>query len=428
MKEDFLHYIWQNGFFRHDHLRTNQSKALTIINKGQHNTNAGPDFLNAQIKIDGILWVGNVEIHKSASDWYAHGHEKDPAYDNIILHIVYEDNMPVYNSNNVQIPTLELSKIVDRDFLKNYNKLIRSKAILRCQNDISAVDKFVLFHFKYRLYLERLEEKYEIIERLLMQTHNNWAQIFYETLLKYIGGSVNAAAFELLARLLPYKVFIKYADSLIQLEALLFGVAGFLNEDRNDAYFQMLKQEYTFLKEKHNLEELPEQNIRFHRLRPSNFPTIRLAQFARIYYQTDRLFDRLIRINTIKDAYEILTATASCYWDTHYNFEKATKFKKKTTGTDFMDIILINVILPLQFAYQKYQGIEDSERIISLIEQIKPEKNKIINIFNKINLPAKNALDSQAILQLNKRYCLANKCLSCAIGHHILKQGLNYDN
>jgi len=424
MKEDFLHFIWQNGFFKHEALMTTALSPVKILQKGMPNSDAGPDFFNAQIMIDTLQWNGNVEIHKYSSDWYAHGHEKDPAYDNVILHVVWEDDMPVYNSNNNQIPTLELSKYILKDVLKNYNKLVKNKCILRCQNDLNKVDYYVLFHFKYRLFIERLEEKYLVIQRLLRETKNNWNQIFYQTLLKYIGGPVNKDAFELLGRLLPYEVIIKYQSDLLHLEALLFGVAGLLNDQKNDAYFQLLKQEYDFLKVKHNLQELPAKAIKFHRLRPANFPTIRLAQLARLYYQNDHLFEKIIAVKTSEQAYELLTAVASQYWDTHYNFEKITKAKKKITGTNFMDIILINVIVPLKFAYQKYLGQLDNENVVNLIEQIKPEKNRIVDAFTKVDLEIKNALDTQAILQLNNNYCLKKRCLSCDIGHYIIKQGL----
>ena len=424
MKEEFLHYVWLNGYFEHNALYTTEKAAVKILKKGIRNTDAGPDFFNAKIMIDDLLWHGNVEIHKRSSDWYAHGHEKDPAYDNVILHVVWEDDMPVYNSNNSQIATLELSKYISKNVLRNYSKLVKNKSILRCQNELKNVDPYVLFHFKYRLFFERLEDKNAIIKRLLKETQNNWNQIFFQTLLKYIGGPVNKDAFEWLGNLLPYNVFIKYQSNLLQLEALLFGVAGLLKDEKNDAYYQALKKEYDFLKTKHNLQELPDKAVRFHRLRPANFPSIRLAQLAQLYYQTDHLFERIIAVDTPEQAYELLSATASKYWDTHYNFEKTTKAQKKITGNNFMDIILINVIIPLKFAYQKYFGQSDHDNIIQLIELIKPEKNKVVDSFTKINLKIKNALDTQAILQLNINYCLKKKCLSCDIGHYILKQGI----
>ena len=424
MKEDFLHFVWKNSFFDTKNLMTTQGEPVKILNTGMANADAGPDFVNAKILIGDILWAGNVEIHKSSSDWYAHHHEKDPAYDNVVLHVVYEDNMPVYNRNNSQIPTLVLSKYIPKRLLKDYNKLIKNKAILRCQNHIKDVDKYTILQYKYRLFIERLEYKYQIVKNLLLQTDNNWDQVLYETLLKYFGGVVNKDAFELLAGFLPYRVFRKYTAEPFQLEALLFGVSGFLKEDKTDEYYRALKHEFEFLKEKHGLEIMPAQMIKFHRLRPLNFPTIRLAQFAQVCSQTEHLFEKLMQIRKPADAYEIFELEAGAYWDTHYNFDKTTKARKKRLGKNFIDILLINVIVPLKFAYQKYKGEYNETEIIDLIENIKPEKNRIVNIFTKIDLIAKNALDTQAIIQLNENYCKKNACLQCDIGHYIIKYGM----
>jgi len=424
MKEDFLHYVWKNGFFNQKNLITSKGEKINIIDKGIPNANSGPDFIHAKIMIDDILWAGNVEIHKYSSDWYAHHHEKDPAYDNVILHVVYEDNMPIYNTNNCQVPTLILSKYIPKNLLKDYNKLIKNKSILRCQNEIKYVDSYTIIQYKYRLFIERLEYKYNIINNLLQRTENNWDQVLYETLLKYFGGVVNKDSFELLAQFLDFDVFKKYKNNPFQLEALLFGVSGFLKEHKSDSYYLSLRNEFEFLKEKHSLEILPEQIIKFHRLRPLNFPTIRLAQFAQVCSKTENLFEKLMQIRKPEDAYEILEMEAGEYWDTHYNFDKTTKVRKKRLGKNFIDILLINVIVPLKFAYQKYKGNYNETEIIDLIESVKPEKNKIVNIFTKIDLIAKNALDTQAIIQLNENYCQKNACLRCDVGHFIIRKGL----
>ena len=424
MTEKFLHYIWQNGFFEQENLKTNQGNRLLIRYKGILNDDAGPDFLNAQILIDDILWAGHVEIHKYSSDWYAHGHEKDPAYDNVILHVVYQDNMPVYNSNNQQIPTLELSKYIDKKVLKTYRKLFENKTFLPCQSAVDKIDNLRLVHFKHRLFIERLEEKYHSVKKLLAETQNDWHQILYQTLLKYTGGPVNKEAFALIGRLLPHKVFIKYKDDLLKLEALLFGVAGLLNDNKYDDYYRSLQKEYLFLKNKHHLKELPAGAVKFHRLRPPNFPTVRLAQFAGLYHLNGHLFEKLLDIKNIDQASEILQVTASSYWDTHYNFDKITKTKKKTTGKAFVNLILINVVIPLKFAYQQHLGMYDNDTLIDLMENLPAEQNKIVKIYKNMHLPVKNALDSQAFIQLHNNYCIQNKCLSCDIGHQILKHGI----
>jgi len=424
MREQLLHYVWKNGFISPEKLKTTDNKPVRIISGGIHNHNAGPDFLEAKIIIGDILWVGNVEIHKYSSDWYAHHHEKDSSYDNVILHIVYEDDMPIYNSQNNQIPTLVLSKYLDKHLLKKYNQLYKSKSLLKCQNDLNKVDSFVILNWKNRLFFDRLEDKYEIVKRLLNNSKNDWNQVLYETLLKYFGGTVNKDSFELLAKFLPYVVFKNYLDNPIQLEALLFGVSGFLENENPDDYYRKLKEEFIFLKHKHNLDVLPNHIIKFHRLRPLSFPTIRLAQFAQLYHKIDFLFEKIIKIQKPKDAYKIFGIAANEYWCTHYNFNKKTKVKTKKVGKKFIDLIIINVIVPLKFAYQKHFDQYDEEEIIDLITSIKPEENRIINTFKKLDLTAQNAMDTQAIIQLNQKYCTKDLCLQCDIGHFILKNNI----
>jgi len=425
MKEDFLHFIWKNRLFNDISLLTTTGEKITVLNPGIHNFDSGPDFFDAKIQIGDIVWAGNVEIHQKSSDWYVHGHEKDAAYDNVILHVVYQDDIPVYNSNNNQIPTLIISKYLDMNLLKNFNSLIKNKSILRCQNKLQWVDSLVIINYKYKLFFERLEQKNEIIKSMLQKTKNNWNSVLYITLLKYFGGTVNKEAFEQLANLLPYKIFQKYTDNVLKLEALLFGVGGMLNEEKleNTKYCQ-LRKEYRFLKKKHQLMELDAHIIRFHRLRPVGFPTLRLAQFAMLYHQKKFLFEKLMKIKNPKEAYDILQTTADQYWDTHYTFDKLTKTKKKTLGKDFIDRILINVVVPLKFAYQKYLGIDQAEDIVNFMEQIKPEKNRIVDIFHKIKLHSKNALDTQAIIQLNENFCNKDRCLHCDIGHYIISKSL----
>ncbi len=425
MKEDFLHYIWQNKLFLDKELFSVSKQKIEIISVGMTNTNSGPDFLDAKIKIEDIIWGGNVEIHKKSSDWYVHGHEKDPAYDNVILHVVFDDDIPVYNSNNQQIPTLNISKYVDKKLLKKFNKLIKNKSILRCQNQITKVEPYIIIHYKYKLFFERLEHKNKIVDNLLYKSSNNWEQVLYETLLKYFGGTVNKEAFRQLAGYLPYEIFKKYRNNPFQLEALLFGIGGMLFDDKaGNEYYNKLRNEYEFLSKKHGLFSLKSGVIRFHRLRPQGFPTLRLAQFAMLYHNVEFLFDYLMKLECPNDAYELLEVTAGEFWDTHYNFDKTTKKRKKTFGRSFIDRILINVVVPLKFSYQKYKGEYNPDEIINFIEQIKPEKNRIVDIFHKVKLHSKNALDTQAIIQLSENYCKKDKCLACDIGHEILKNDI----
>jgi hypothetical protein len=422
MKEAFLHYIWKNKVFDHDHLFLEDGKKVEVIFPGYHNADSGPDFLEAKIRIDDILWVGNIEIHLKSSDWYVHGHEQDPAYDNIILHVVYDHDMPVYSGKNTLVPTVVIAKLIEKKVLKKYNSLIKNKSILKCQNRIGEIEPFLIFQYKYKLYFERLEEKNSIFNRLLRESKNNWEQVLYEQLLKYFGGTVNKEAFGDLSKYLPFEIFKKYIDNIQQLEALLMGVSGLLTADnKNCTYYHRLKNEFDFLSHKHNLKVLKEGSVRFHRMRPRGFPTLRLAQFAMLYHSYNNLFDTFMQLNTPQEAYEIFEVSASEFWDTHYNFEKTTKAIKKKMSKSFIDRMLINVLIPLKFAFFKNNSDFDSDSLIHFIEAIKPEKNRIVDLFTKIGIKTHSALDTQAMVQLYNKYCTQEKCLDCEIGHYLLK-------
>ncbi len=422
MREAFLHYIWKNKMFDRNLLVTQDSQPIDVLFPGFHNHNAGPDFLEAKVRIGDILWVGNVEIHLKSSDWYAHGHERDPAYDNIILHVVYEDDIPVWNENNNQIPTLNLSKLIHKEVLKKYNSLIKNKAILKCQNNIEEIDPYIIFQYKYKLYFERLENKNKWFLLNLKGSVNDWEKVLYAQLLKYFGGTVNKEAFSDLAHFLSYEVFRKYTHDYRKLEALLLGTGGLLSdENKNCGYYRELKEEYEFLRHKHQLKSLKNGSIRFHRLRPKGFPGIRLAQFAMLYHKYPQLFDFFMKLTDPADAYKYLRVTASGFWDTHYHFDKSTKSVKKRMGKSFIDRILINVLIPLKFAYLKKEGKEDTEALIKFIEEIAPEKNRIVDIFNKIGVKSATALDTQAMIELYTKYCTQERCLDCEIGHYLIK-------
>ncbi len=420
MREAFLQYVWKNKIFDGEHLETQDGKKIDVLFPGYHNQDAGPDFLEAKLRIGDILWVGNVEVHLKSSDWYAHGHEKDPAYDNIILHIVYEDDMPVLDEYNNQVPTLNLSKLIPKEALKKYNGLIKNKSILKCQNNIDEIDSYLIFQYKYKLFFERLENKNKVFTTQLNKTKSDWEQVLYKQLLRYFGGTVNKEAFQDLALFLPYEVFRKHTGNIKQSEALLMGTGGMLNEEKNCGYYNELKDEYLFLKYKYNLKSLKEGSIRFHRLRPKGFPGIRLAQLAMLYYKYNHLFDFFMELNHPQDAYKLLQVSASGFWDTHYTFDKSTKKLKKRMGKSFIDRILINVLIPLKFAYLKQRGNLDTDALIHFIEEIPSEKNRIIDIFNKIGVKSRTALDTQAMIELYQKYCTKERCLDCEIGHYLL--------
>ncbi|RDK84862.1 DUF2851 family protein [Marinirhabdus gelatinilytica] len=422
MKEDFLHYVWKYQKIDTLHLATVTGETVLVIHPGQHNYNSGPDFFNAQVKIDGQLWAGNVEIHLKSSDWYAHGHEADPAYDNTILHVVWEHDTEVYSKNQKPIDTLELKDVVDNSALKKYRYLFSAQQRwINCERQYSSVDPFVLQNWLERLYLERLQQKSEVILKLLEQNNNHWEAVLFQMLAKNFGLKVNGESFFSIASSVPFSIVQKCRYILEDLEALLYGQAGLLPEPTTDAYVANLQQKYTYLAHKFKLDNSTVIAPKFFRLRPPNFPTIRLSQLAMLYHGNTHLFSAIIEAGTKETFYGILRCKASSYWDTHYNFGVEGSKRAKKLTNNFMDLLLINTILPIKFCYAQGMGKDISETLLQLTASVQKEENTIVKRFNKLKPMANNAMDSQALLQLKKYYCDQNKCLDCAVGNSILK-------
>ena len=325
MKEDFLHYLWKYKLFAIKKLRTVQNIPLEIIKSGQHNFNSGPDFFNSKLKIGKEVWAGNVELHVRSSDWYVHGHESDANYDNVILHVVWTNDIEVYGSNNQVIPTLELNKIVSKGLLKKYQKLF-SKPVqwINCENDIHSIDKFTLNNWLERLYFERLEHKSIEIQQLLETCTNDWEVTLFKLLTKNFGLKVNGESFLNLANSLNFKVVRKERGHLNKLEALFFGQAGMLFKEIEDGYYIILQKEYKYLQRKYDLTPLNKGQFQFFRLRPSNFPTIRLSQLSKLYFAKSSLFAKILNAKSKDDFYKIFDIEPSEYWQWHYNFSSAS--------------------------------------------------------------------------------------------------------
>lgn len=423
MQEDFLHYIWKHKKFRFNNLETTTGESIVVTSVGQHNFNSGPDFFNAKIKVGDQLWAGNVEIHIKSSDWFLHSHEQDQAYDNVILHVVWEDNTEVFRKDNTPIPTLQLKGIVDVTMLSNYEKLFaKQNKWINCENDFPSTDDFVLSNWLERLYLERLERKSETINTLLVASNNDWESVFFKMLTKNFGLKVNGESFFSLAQSIDFSIIRKIQSNPQVLEAFLFGQAGLLEQDVEDAYYLDLKNEYKFLKQKfglHNNQVLP---LQFFRLRPLNFPTIRLSQLANLYNKHQNLFSKVIELNEVEDFYELFRVSTSEFWKTHYTFQKASKTSIKTLSKSFVDLLLINTILPIKFCYAKQKGVEIDSEIIKIATAITSEKNNIISAFNNLKEVSKSSLDSQALIQLKTEYCDKNNCLKCAVGNQFLNR------
>jgi len=422
MKEDFLHYVWKFQKFNTRNLFTSGGELIQIITPGQHNYNSGPDFFSAQIRVAEQLWAGNVEIHLKSSDWYTHNHEQDSAYDNVILHVVWEHDSEIFRKDNSVIPTMEIKEIVKKDTLENYRKLFSKKNNwINCENKFSSIDSFLLANWLERLYFERLEDKAKLILIELNESKNHWDSVLFRLLAKNFGLKVNGDSFFSLAKSLKFSVIKKCSQNQFSLEALFFGQAGFFSDTKENAYFDMLANEYKYLKHKFNLNNSAVVFSKFFRLRPPNFPTIRLSQLAVLYSEKQNLFSEIISANSIEELYKIFDISASDYWDTHYNFGVSSPKRKKKLSTNFIDLLIINTVIPLKFCYSKKVGKDISDELLEMASCLQKEENTIIKKFNEIAPVAENALQSQALIQLKNEYCTQFRCLECAVGNSILK-------
>ncbi|HAB27671.1 MAG TPA: DUF2851 domain-containing protein [Xanthomarina gelatinilytica] len=421
MQEDFLHYIWQHKKMSVAHLKTTQHETLEIVSVGQHNTNSGPDFFNAQLKIADQLWAGNVEVHVKSSDWFVRNHETDQAYDNVILHVVWEHDTEIFRKNNSIVPTLELKEVVDKMVLLNYSKLLSAKdKWINCEADFAEVAPFVLESWLERLYIERLERKSETIEKLLQDSKNNWEAVLFKMLAKNFGLKVNGEAFFSMANAVDFQIIRKLQNNQSTLEALFFGLTGLLDQDIQEPYFLVLQKEYRYLKRKYNLHDTEVVPIQFFRLRPQNFPTIRLSQLATLYHLHSSLFSQIMEISSLKNIYKLFQVSTSVFWKTHYSFGKVSKPSNKKITKAFVDLLIINTIIPIKFAYARHQGKDVNDFLLELIQQIPSEKNSIVSAFNKIKKVSHTAMQSQALIQLKTTYCDKNQCLKCAVGNALI--------
>ncbi|WP_136466285.1 DUF2851 family protein [Flagellimonas onchidii] len=424
MREDLLHFIWRCDKLQGRPLTTSTSENVVIKKTGSLNLLAGPDFFNAQVEVGGQLWAGNVEMHLKSSDWYIHHHETDSNYDNVILHVVWEDDIAVFRKDGSQIPTLELKNYISSQVLRKYQQLFQhfNPTFINCEKDFAQLDSFLVDNFLERLYIERLEQKSKLISELLQKTNNNWEAVLFVMLMKNFGSKVNGDFFVQRALQLDFSRIRKTSANLHQLESLLFGYLGLLDvEDCTDSYYLGLRKEYDYLSKKFELEP-PMKKPGFFGLRPNNFPTIRISQLASLYHRYQSLFAKLMQVNHVKDIHAILATEASLYWESHFTFGRISKKTKKKLSKSFIDLLIINTIVPLRFCYSKNKGLAWTNDVLSLITQINPEKNSIIDGFKNLGSNTGNALESQAKIQLYNNYCLKNKCLHCTLGAHLLNR------
>lgn len=423
MTERLLQYIWQLQYFNKSQLQTTRGEPLLISAPGLFNLNQGPDFSEGKIKIGPTTLVGNIELHISTSDWQKHRHQFDKHYDNVILHVVWQDDSnPGWNS----LPVLELRDKVPKILLNRYEELMNSSSFIPCERSIGKVAALVVLSWKERLVTERLIRKSKNVETSLQQNQHHWEEAFWWMLARNMGIPVNADAFEQLARTLPVSMLSRHKDQIHQLEALLLGQAGLLNHRFSDKYPRMLQKEYRFLCRKYDLKRI-NLPVFFLRMRPGNFPTVRLAQLAALIQNSAHLFSRIRETPDLNKVRNLLAATANDYWHYHYRFDEKGDFRRKRLGSGMIDNIIVNTVVPVMFAYGHCHGEEIfKSRAMEWLGQTPPEQNAITRGFVRLGLENTNARDSQAFIQLKKEYCDLKRCLDCSIGNAILKIGSSF--
>ncbi len=429
--EQLLHYVWRHKMFPLQEMHTTDGKLVEVIDPGLHNRNAGPDFFNAKVKIDGTLWVGNVEIHDRSHDWYVHGHDHDSAYNNVVLHVagVVDDN--VITSDGKFLPQLQLD--VPKEINDHYKELLETDQYPPCYKIIPDLTKLTIHSWMSALQTERLEQKTEAIKARVDRNNGSWENGYFTTLARNYGFGINGDAFEMWANTLPLKAVDHHRDDVFQIEAIFMGQAGLLElntipsqyqrDALNEGYFAKLRNEYQYLAHKFSMKPMDATMWRFLRLRPQNFPHIRISQLANLYYSRRAGLSSLVECTTIEQLKAVLATSVTPYWETHYTFGSTSCRNDKNLSPASLNLLMINTAIPMLFAYGKHKSDEAlCDRAFDLLEQLKAENNYITRLWQQCGLTAQNAGDSQALIQLKKEYCDKKDCLRCRIGFEYLKR------
>ena len=418
-----MQYVWKHRLWRSEDMVTNTGKKVRVVDPGLLNTDAGPDFFNAKIEIDGHMWVGNVEMHYRATDWKRHHHDSDKAYDSVILHVVAKDDAPVRRTNGELIPQLVLE--VSPQFNADYASLVGATIEVPCATKIKQVPHLTIVEWVEGLAFERLHGKVERIHQLLDSFNGSWEDVCYVTLARNFGFGINNDAFERLARRTPLRLLGKHSDSVLQIEALLFGQAGMLDAQKPgmDSYYNQLCTEYAFLSNKFQLTPMEKESWKLFRIRPQNFPYRRIAMLAQFIEGGFRMMNRILEAEGEKEMRALFEVELSGYWTKHYTFGKPNERATATLSRSSTDIILINTVAPLLYAYGELTGnYEMTDKAIKLLEDLRAESNSIVSHFVAYGIDCPDALTSQALVQLKREYCDARKCIYCKIGHHLLSK------
>lgn len=419
--EQLLHYVWKHKIFPLKELKTTTGQQVEVIDTGLANTDAGPDFFNAKLKLDGVLWIGNIEIHERSSDWFKHGHHADTGYNSVILHIASEIDTEISRSNGERIPQIQL--ICPEAVRTNYKELLETDSYPPCYRIIPSLPPFTAHSWMTALQMERFEQKATLLNERLKRCQGNWEDAFFITLARNFGFGLNGDAFETWAHRLPFRAVDKHRNDLFQIEAIFFGQAGILEDSDGDGYYLRLKKEYTYLQHKFGLIPMDASLWRFLRLRPTNFPHIRIAQLACLYHRAYGLLSRIMETETLQGVRDILKGGTSEYWLTHYTFGGSSPSRPKTLSNTSLDLLIINTVVTFLYAY----GLHKGNRVLcaragSFLEELKAENNYITRMWEQCGMKASNAADSQALIQLKKEYCDKKKCLYCRIGYEYLKR------
>jgi hypothetical protein len=424
MTEAFLHYVWQFQYFNKSDLLTTDGDPVSIFSPGNRNTHAGPDFFNAKIRIGEIDWAGSAEIHVHSSGWTDHRHDEDDAYENVILHVVWKEDKKIRRRDHSLLPTLELKNRVHEKLLLQYRRLVNDPNQIPCASFLPSVPSLTWLSMLDKALMQRLETKASQVQTMLARNNNDWDETTYQMLCRNFGFKVNAEPFEQLAQSLPYKALLKHADQPVQVEALLFGQAGFLEERAADDYFLLLKREYMLLGKKFNLyaNRLNKVQWRFLRLRPANFPTLRIAQLAALIGNRKNIFSRVLEALSYQDLHVLFSVNQSSYWQHHYQFCKPVSEAIPPVGTMSIDNIIINTVVPLLVAYGKVRDEQELiDRAVDILQHVAAEENAITKNWNALGVKSSSAGDSQALIELNNSFCLKRRCLDCNIGFSIIQ-------
>ena len=419
--EQLLHYVWKHKIFPLKELKTTTGQQVEVIDTGLANTDAGPGFFNAKLKLDGVLWIGNIEIHERSSDWFKHGHHADTGYNSVILHIASEIDTEISRSNGERIPQIQL--ICPEAVRTNYKELLETDSYPPCYRIIPSLSPFTAHSWMSALQMERFEQKATLLNERLKRCQGNWEDAFFITLARNFGFGLNGDAFETWAHRLPFRAVDKHRNDLFQIEAIFFGQAGILEDSDGDGYYLRLKKEYIYLQHKFELIPMNTSLWRFLRLRPTNFPHIRIAQLACLYHRAYGLLSRIMETETLQGVRDILKGGTSEYWLTHYTFGGSSPSRPKTLSNTSLDLLIINTVVTFLYAY----GLHKGNRVLcaragSFLEELKAENNYITRMWEQCGMKASNAADSQALIQLKKEYCDKKKCLYCRIGYEYLKR------